>query len=88
MASKVPTAIGQVIEGKIISVTICHDCLDVSDYHLSTDAYLNSIYINIKVTENVESFFDISLPMPEENAIKKVRQYIYSYICTLNYTYV
>ena len=38
MASKVPTAIDQVIEGKIISVTICHDCLDVSDYHLSTDA--------------------------------------------------
>ena len=30
MASKVPTVIGQVIQGKVVSVTICHECLDVS----------------------------------------------------------
>ena len=77
MASKVSTAIGQVIEGKIISVTICHECLDVSDHYFNIDTYLNSVYLIIKVTENVESFFDISLPMPEENAFKKVRQCVY-----------
>ena len=31
MASKVPTVIGQVIQGKVVSVTICHECLDVSE---------------------------------------------------------
>ena len=31
MASKVPTVIGQVVEGKIVSVTICHECQDVSN---------------------------------------------------------
>ena len=30
MAAKASTAIGEMIEGKIISVTICHECLDVS----------------------------------------------------------
>ena len=29
MAEKVPTAIDQVIEGKQISVMICHECHDV-----------------------------------------------------------
>ena len=29
MITKLPTAIGQVIEGKQISVTICHECCDV-----------------------------------------------------------
>ena len=32
MSSKVPTAIGQVIEGKNVSVTICHECHDVSNH--------------------------------------------------------
>ena len=32
MTSKIQTAIGQIIEGKIISVTICHECHDVSSY--------------------------------------------------------
>ena len=31
MATKVPTIIGQVIQGKVVSVTICHECLDVRD---------------------------------------------------------
>ena len=31
MASKVPTVIGQVVEGKVVSVTICHKCQDVSN---------------------------------------------------------
>ena len=34
MAEKLPTAIGQVIEGKFVSVTICHECHDVSDHCL------------------------------------------------------
>ena len=34
MAGKVPTAIGQVIEGKIMSFRICHECHDVSNYYL------------------------------------------------------
>lgn len=75
MAAKVSTAISEVIEGKIISVTICHECLDVSYHYLVIDKYLISICIIIKVTETVESFFDISLPMPEGNVLKKVRQY-------------
>ena len=40
MASKVPTAIGQVIEGKNISVTICHECLDVSNYFYALSIHL------------------------------------------------
>ena len=35
MASKVPTVIGQVIQGKVVSVTICHECLDVSEQYFS-----------------------------------------------------
>ena len=34
MVAKVQTAIGQVIEGKIISVTICHKCHNVSNFHV------------------------------------------------------
>ena len=34
MASKVQTAIGQIVEGKFISVTICHECYDVSDKYV------------------------------------------------------
>ena len=30
MATKLLTAIGEAIEGKTISVTICHDCHEVS----------------------------------------------------------
>ena len=35
MADKLPTAIGQVIEGKFISITICHECRDVSNHFLN-----------------------------------------------------
>ena len=39
MAEKLPTAIGQVIEGKFVSVTICHECHDVSDHCLYLIVY-------------------------------------------------
>ena len=65
MASKVPTAIGQVIEGKNISVTICHECLDVSNYFYAL-SIRTSLFVFVKASEIVESFFDISLPMPGE----------------------
>lgn len=32
MALKVQTVIGQIVEGNIVSVTICHECLDVRKY--------------------------------------------------------
>ena len=82
MASRVPTVIGQVIEGKIVSVTICHECHDVSDCQ-QKDIVL---YTLIKVSENVESFFDISLPMPEESSLE-VSQYniIIVYSMTVSY---
>ena len=35
MTDKLPTAIGQVIEGKFISITICHECRDVSNHFLN-----------------------------------------------------
>ena len=39
----------------------------------------------MKVKEVEESFFDISLPMPEENTFKKVCTY-YVVICIINMT--
>ena len=47
MALKVPTAIGQVIEGKNVSVTICHECHDVSNNFIYTkhmQLHLHCIY--------------------------------------------
>lgn len=41
MAEKLPTAIGQVIEGKFVSVTICHECHDVSDHYLYLIVFYN-----------------------------------------------
>ena len=42
MASKVPTVIGQVIQGKVVSVTICHECLDVSEQYFNYCTVLNT----------------------------------------------
>ena len=77
MTSKIQTTIGQIIEGKIISVTICHECHDVSNQcfyvlcikHIATYVLILCTYL-LKVSENIESFFDISLPMPEENFLR------------------
>ena len=69
MASKVPNIISQVIQGKVVSVTICHECLDVSEQCFSLYAVL-TINLRMKVTEHEESYFDISLPMPNETLPK------------------
>ena len=72
MASKQPTVIDEVVGGKIVSVTICHECHDVSIYVnvlIFVHTYV-SIACTYKVSENLESFFDISLTMPEETLPK------------------
>ena len=63
MAEKVPTAIGQVIEGKIMSFRICHECHDVSNNCFIFMCNKIHIVACSKVSESTESFFDISLPM-------------------------
>ena len=44
MADKLPTAIGQVIEGKFVSITICHECRDVSDHYFQFLKYSLIVY--------------------------------------------
>ena len=77
MAEKLPTAIGQVIEGKFVSVTICHECHDVSDHCLQL---FNCFITFVKISENFELFFDISLPIPEDDLLK-VYTHDYVYKC-------
>ena len=66
MAEKVPTAIDEVIEGKQISVMICHECHDVCSFMFCT----NLLVSFVKVIEMVEPFFDISLAIPEEKLLQ------------------
>ena len=68
MAEKVPTAIDQVIEGKQISVMICHECHDVCIVLCFAHTYLLISFV--KVIEIVEPFFDISVAIPEEKLLR------------------
>ena len=83
MAMKVLTAIGKVIEGKTISVTICHECHEVSNHYFCSIRSYVFEFVYIKATEVEEPFFDISLPIPGEGTFKKVCIYVHSYIINM-----
>ena len=60
MATKVSTIIAQVIQGKVVSVTICHECLDVRDQCFSLCIVLTICCTYIRRSQKMKSLILIS----------------------------
>ena len=67
MASKVDVAINKAVQGTVVSVVICHECHSVSKYKIVT-----LHYCILQIVENLEPFFDLSLPIVTNASIEKV----------------
>ena len=72
MASKFVT-ISRAVQGSVVSVVICHECHSVKSLTI-TSSIINSIYVllSFQIEENIEPFFDLSLPIVVESSAGKV----------------
>ena len=72
MASKVDLAISKAVQGSVVSAVICHDCHSVScnNYQLIYRFYC--VLLSFQVVENIEPFFDLSLPICLKSSTEEV----------------